>query len=152
MGFYCRVLEEGEIGAGDSIELVESDPQAVTIAELIRVYLYETHEPASLKRALASRSLSEPWRMYLEKMLKKAELVSGPHGWEGFRSFIVHSRVPESETITSFYLKPQDGGPLPPFLAGQFLTFRLNIPEHPTPGHAGRIRCLTARITRITIE
>ena len=133
MGFYCRVLEEGEVSAGDSIELVEGDNGAVTIAEFIRVYLYESHEPASLKRVLASRFLSEPWRMYLEKMLKKAEPVRGPHGWEGFRAFVVESKVPESETITSFYLKPQDGEPLPPYMPGQFLTFRLTMPEHPTP-------------------
>ena len=133
MGFYCRVLEEGEVGAGDSIELVEGDNDAVTIAEFIRVYLYESHEPASLKRVLASRFLSEPWRTYLEKMLKKAEPVRGPDGWEGFRAFVVERKVPESETITSFYLKPQDGEPLPPYLPGQFLTFRLSMPQHPTP-------------------
>ena len=133
MGFYCRVLEEGEIGAGDSIELVEGDKNAVTIAEFIRVYLYESHEPASLKRILASRYLSEPWRSYLEKMLKKVEPVKRPRGWEGFRPFIVDKKVLESGTITSFYLKPQDGESLPPFLPGQFLTFRLNLPNHPTP-------------------
>jgi len=133
MGFYCRVLEEGEVSAGDSIELVEGDNGAVTIAEFIRVYLYEAHEPASLKRVLASRFLSEPWRMYLEKMLKKAEPVRGPHGWEGFRAFLVESKVSESETITSFYLKPQDGEPLPPYMPGQFLTFRLKVPEHSIP-------------------
>lgn len=105
MGFYCRVLEEGDVGAGDSIEFVESDDGAATIAEFIRVYLYESHEPASLQRVLASRFLSEPWRMYLEKMLKKAEPVRGPRGWEGFRAFVVESKVPESETITSFYIK-----------------------------------------------
>ena len=133
MGFYCRVLEEGEIGAGDDIELVERDKGASTIAEFIRVYLYESHEPASLKRVLASKELSEPWREYLEKMLKKAEPVKGPRGWEGFRAFIVESKVPETETITSFYLKPEDGDSLPPYMPGQFLTFRLNMPEHPTP-------------------
>lgn len=133
MGFYCRVLEEGEVGAGDAIELVDTENGAVTIAEFIRVYLYEAHEPASLKRVLASRFLSNPWRTYLEKMLKKAEPVRGPHGWEGFRVFLVESKVPESETITSFYLKPQDAEPLQPYMPGQFLTFRLNLPEHATP-------------------
>ena len=133
MGFYCRVLEEGEVGAGDPIERVDRDDGASTIAEFIRVYLYESHEPASLKHVLASRELSEPWREYLEKMLKKAEPVKGPRGWEGFRAFIVDSKVSENETITSFYLKPEDGEPLTPYMPGQFLTFRLNMPEHPTP-------------------
>ncbi len=133
MGFYLRVLEEGEIGSGDPLELVEHDESSVTIAEFIRVYLFESHEPASLKRVLSSRDLSEPWRAYLEKMLKKAEPVSGPDGWEGFRAFVVDRQVPESETITSFYLVPEDGEPLPAYLPGQFLTFRLLIPGHSSP-------------------
>jgi len=133
MGFYCRVLEEGEVGAGDSIELVERDDHSVTMAEFIRVYLHETHEPASLERVLASRDLGEAWRVYLEKMLEKARPVMGPRGWEGFRGFMVDRKVPESETITSFYLKPQDGKPLPSYMPGQFLTFRVNIPEHSRP-------------------
>ena len=133
MGFYCRVLEEGEVGAGDSIERVERDEHSVTIADFIRVYLYESHEPSSLKRVLASKDLGEAWRVYLEKMLKKAEPVIGRRGWEGFRAFSVDRCVPESETITSFYLKPQDGEPLPSYMPGQFLTFRLTMPEHPAP-------------------
>ncbi|MFQ6023957.1 MAG: MOSC domain-containing protein [Acidiferrobacterales bacterium] len=133
MGFYCRVLEEGAVGAGDAIELIERDDGSVTMAEFIQVYLHESHEPESLKRVLASRDLGEPWRVYLEKMLKKAEPVMGPRGWEGFRAFSVDRKVPESETITSFYLKPQDGEALPAYLPGQFLTFRLSIPEHPKP-------------------
>ena len=133
MGFYCRVLEEGEVGAGDAIELVERDDNSVTIAEFIKVYLHESHEPESLRRVLASRDLGGAWRVYLEKMLKKVEPVMGPRGWEGFRPLLVDRKVPESETITSFYLKPQDSEPLPPYMPGQFLTFQLSMPEHPKP-------------------
>lgn len=133
MGFYFRVLEEGEIGAGDAIELVERDEDSVTIAEFVRVYLHDSHDPASLRRVLASRDLGDAWRLYVEKMLKKAEPVTGPAGWEGFRTFIVDRKVPESETITSFYLKPKDSEPLPTYLPGQFLTFRLQVLGHPKP-------------------
>ena len=85
MGFYFRVLEEGEIGAGDAIELIESDEHSATIAEFIHIYLHDSHNPASLKHVLASRDLGEAWRGYLEKMLNKAEPVTRPNGWEGFR-------------------------------------------------------------------
>ena len=133
MGFYLRVLEEGELGAGDSLELVERDESSVTIAEFIRIYLFESHEPESLRRVLSSRNVSEPWQAYFEKMLKKAEPVLGPDGWEGFRPFVVDRKVPESEGITSFYLAPEDGEALPDYLPGQFLTFRLVIPGHSKP-------------------
>lgn len=52
-----------------------------------------------------------------------------------FQSFKVDRKVFEntSGSICSFYLKPEHGNPLPTFLPGQFLTFRLNIyPLRPT--------------------
>ena len=48
--------------------------------------------------------------------------------WQGFRKFEVQKKQPEGGDICSFYLKPHDGRPLPPFKAGQFLTFKLDIP------------------------
>ena len=50
---------------------------------------------------LASRDLGDAWKVYLKKMLKKAEPVTGPKGWEGFRTLVVERKVKESETITS---------------------------------------------------
>jgi ferredoxin-NADP reductase/MOSC domain-containing protein YiiM len=133
LGFYLRVIEEGEVGAGDIIERVDTDGRSVTIAEFIHIYLHETHDPDSIRRVLVSRDLGDAWCIYLEKMLEKAGPTPGPSGWEGYRTFIVDRRAPESETITSFYLVPEDGGPLPPFKPGQFLTFRLVIPGQSKP-------------------
>lgn len=47
------------------------------------------------------------------------------HGWEGFKPFVVKRKVAESACITSFYLEPEDGHPLQPHLAGQYLTVRV---------------------------
>ncbi|MGD8615266.1 MAG: MOSC domain-containing protein [Gammaproteobacteria bacterium] len=110
LGFYLRVIEAGEIGAGDAIERVDTDGRSVTLAEFIHIYLHETHDPDSLRRVLASRDLGDTWRIYLEKMLEKAEPRPGPGGWKGYRTFVVDRKVPESDTITSFYLVPEDGG------------------------------------------
>ncbi|MEA3411180.1 MAG: MOSC domain-containing protein [Pseudomonadota bacterium] len=132
-GFYFRVLEEGQIGAGDVMERIDTDPNSVTIAEFIHIYLHETHEPQSLDRLLASRDLGKAWRDYLKKMLEKARPTPGPISWNGYRTFFVDRKVPESETITSFYLIPEDGQVIHPFKPGQFLTFRLEIPGQPNP-------------------
>ncbi len=35
-GFYLRVLEEGELGAGDAIQLVSRDPAAPTVDQAVR--------------------------------------------------------------------------------------------------------------------
>ena len=133
LGFYLRVVEEGETGAGDMIERVDTDGRSVTIAEFIHIYLHETHDPDSLRRVLGSRDLGDAWRIYLEKMLEQAGPTPGPGGWKGYRTFIVARKVRESETITSFYLVPEDGSPLPPFKPGHFLTFRLDIPGQSKP-------------------
>ena len=51
---------------------------------------------------------------------------------EQFRQFEVVRRVEENDIISSFYLRPADGGALVPFKPGQYLTFRL-------PAEAGPI-------------
>ena len=47
------------------------------------------------------------------------------HGWTGFKPFRVVRTAPESEVITSFYLQPTDGGGLPEFKPGQYITIRV---------------------------
>ncbi|MEK9723806.1 MAG: 2Fe-2S iron-sulfur cluster-binding protein [Rhodospirillaceae bacterium] len=54
-------------------------------------------------------------------------------GWDGYRTFVVDRKEPESETITSFYLVPGDGGALPAYRPGQFLGFTLDVPGRMTP-------------------
>mgnify|MGYP003489223024 FL=1 len=51
----------------------------------------------------------------------------GSAAWNGYRSFRVARKEFEDglHSVASFYLVPEDGKPLPPFLPGQFLTFQL---------------------------
>lgn len=70
------------------------------------------------------------------------DATPGP-AWEGFREFTVTRREYEDKdrSICSFYLKPLDGKPLPAFRPGQFLTFRLSLPD-PVSGEARNVvRC-----------
>jgi len=60
------------------------------------------------------------------------EQKSAPGGWNGYRKFVVEQKTPESEIISSFYLRPADGGPLPTFRPGQYLTVRVDHPATPT--------------------
>lgn len=61
-----------------------------------------------------------------------AEQKAKTGGWNGYRSLVVDRKVPESEIVTSFYLKPADGEPLPDFLPGQYITVRIDHPTTPT--------------------
>jgi ferredoxin-NADP reductase/DMSO/TMAO reductase YedYZ heme-binding membrane subunit len=53
--------------------------------------------------------------------------------WSGWRQFALEKRVTESATITSFYLRPEDGKPLLPYRPGQFLTIEVRIPGQADP-------------------
>lgn len=61
-----------------------------------------------------------------KEMYEKAEQQNG--GWSGFRNFVVDRKVEESEVITSFYLKPEDGGPIASYEPGQFISVKLSVP------------------------
>src|SRR5690606_5129246 len=63
--------------------------------------------------------------IYREQQLKQG-------GWNGYRRFVVDRKVPESDIVTSFYLKPADGEPLPDYLPGQYITVRIDHPHTPT--------------------
>ena len=61
-----------------------------------------------------------------------APQVTAPSAaWAGLRTFQVERKVVEdaAEQVCSFYLTPEDGKPLAPFLPGQFLTFALAVPS-----------------------
>lgn len=58
-------------------------------------------------------------------------LATADGGWTGWRDFIVEKVQHESEIISSFTLRPKDGGPVIRHKPGQYLTFWLEIPGHP---------------------
>jgi uncharacterized protein len=64
---------------------------------------------------------------------KRLESEKAKLSWNGFRKFRILSKEKETKDITSFYLAPHDGKPLPRFLPGQYLTFQLQIPGQAQP-------------------
>ncbi len=56
--------------------------------------------------------------------------AAAPGGWTGWRDFVVESKQRESDIITSFVLRPRDGGPVIRHRPGQYLTFWLEVPGH----------------------
>ncbi|QVY61994.1 NO-inducible flavohemoprotein [Cytobacillus gottheilii] len=66
------------------------------------------------------------------EMYKEAK--EQPGGWDRFRNFIVERKVKESDVITSFYLKPEDGLDIASYQAGQYLTVRVQ-PDGDTYTH-----------------
>jgi MOSC domain-containing protein YiiM len=72
MGFYLRVLNEGEIGAGDAVEIEERAEDSLTIAEFHGIYTSGRDDAAELRRMLAAPGLPDSWREWVERRLAEA--------------------------------------------------------------------------------
>jgi MOSC domain-containing protein YiiM len=72
VGFYLRVLREGEVGAGDAFERIEECPERVSVREMSRLLFFEPENLEGAKRALRVRALSPGWRNSFEDHLAKA--------------------------------------------------------------------------------
>jgi ferredoxin-NADP reductase len=131
VGFYFRVLEEGEVGAGDAIELIGRDPADMSVREVNDLLFFNTEDLEGTRKALSIPALSHGWKGSFEERLVKAD--SSKEAPKGFRDLVVARKEAESETIISFYLTPVDGAPLETYLPGQFLSFELKIPDQPEP-------------------
>ena len=70
-GWYFAVVEEGEIGAGDTIERVHRDPHDLTVADIARLYLHERDNRAMMQRAFTHESLPARWRAYFQERLEQ---------------------------------------------------------------------------------
>jgi MOSC domain-containing protein YiiM len=68
-GFYFAVLREGELAAGDSIELIPSSQDRVSVAEITRLYSSGAAEQEQLRRVSALSGLPEGWREYFRARL-----------------------------------------------------------------------------------
>ena len=137
-GFYFRVLEEGEVGAGDKIVRVMQGPEGITVTE-VDALLYKPGHPADrLERALRIPALSTGWRDSFKALPEKAlspGAITGNAGlaraaspnpaWAGFRPLRVTGKTRESNNVTSLRLEPADGRSLAAGLPGQFAVLRL---------------------------
>jgi MOSC domain-containing protein YiiM/ferredoxin-NADP reductase len=141
-GFYLRVLEEGEVGAGDAIVPIARGPERMTVAE-VNALLYFSHHPREqLERALRIPALSPGWRWSFDALLRSQDSHSGATGnaglmpasaaqtaVPGFRPLRVSQIDRECIDVISLSLQPMEGRRLTTPLPGQFVVLRLR----PTP-------------------
>ncbi|HTJ01952.1 MAG TPA: MOSC and FAD-binding oxidoreductase domain-containing protein [Methylovirgula sp.] len=136
-GFYFRVLQEGEVGAGDEITKVGEAHERMTVAD-VNALLYSPHHPhEDLERALRIAALSPGWRASFEALLKSSAtgVGSGNAGLApaaaahpaapGFRPLTVTAIDHEAADVLSLTLQSADRQPLPAALPGQYVVLRL---------------------------
>jgi ferredoxin-NADP reductase/MOSC domain-containing protein YiiM len=144
-GFYFRVLQEGEVGAGDDIVKMVDGPERITVADVDGLLYLPGRSRKELQRALRVPALSKGWQgsfhAMLEQDLSSKTKVGNPGlayeeqapAWPGFRQMRVASIHKESDNVTSFVLDPVDGQPLGKFQAGQFVVLRLLVDPSKPP-------------------
>jgi ferredoxin-NADP reductase/MOSC domain-containing protein YiiM len=143
-GFYFRVLQEGEVGAGDDIAKIADGPERISVAEVDALLYLPGHSREQLQHALRIPALSKGWQGSFQAMLQQdlsSKTTVGNPGltneeqapaWPGFRQMRVANIQKESDSVTSFLLKPIDGQALPLCQAGQFVVLRLLVdPDKP---------------------
>jgi len=135
-GFYFRVLQEGEVGAGDEIVKVGDAKERMTVVE-INALLYSPNHPRDrLERALRIEALSPGWRSSFELLLQnQATAGRGNAGLApaeaahpavpGFRPFAVTAIDQESADVLSLTLESLDRQQLQTALPGQYVVLRL---------------------------
>lgn len=72
-GFYFAVLKEGEVEAGDVIELQERDGNDIAVSDITRLYAFEKDDLVTLRRAVGLEALSASWREYFQNRIQKLE-------------------------------------------------------------------------------
>jgi ferredoxin-NADP reductase/MOSC domain-containing protein YiiM len=144
-GFYFRVLQEGEIGAGDDIEQVAAGPERMTVSGVNALLYKPGHPLREIERALRIPALSAGWRASFRALLDQAQsagavtgnpgltaAASPPPAWAGFRPLAVARKERESASVISLTLEPTDGHTLATALPGQFVVLRLRpAPDAP---------------------
>ena len=133
-GFYLRVLQEGDVSAGDEIVKIGEAEERMSVTQ-VNALLYSAHHPPDhLERALRIEALSPGWRRSFEALLKDGAKGGNPGlaaaaaanaVVPGFRPLKVSAVEPESADVLSVSFTSADGQPLHPALPGQFLVLRL---------------------------
>jgi ferredoxin-NADP reductase/MOSC domain-containing protein YiiM/ferredoxin len=132
-GFYFRVLEEGEVQAGDEIIKLAAGPEQITVVEVDALLYLPGHPRQQLLRALRIPALSPGWQASFRALLEGEPgagntgltAASPPPAWPGFRRLKVTGIERESDSVISIRFEDPDGAALPPARPGQYLTLRI---------------------------
>ena len=140
-GFYFRVLEEGEVGAGDEIVKVGEAKVRMTVAEINALLYSPDHARDQLLRALRIEALSPGWRSSFDALLQSR--TSGNAGLmpeaaahpakPGFLPLVVTAIEQESADVFSLTMQRPDGQPLQIAMPGQYVVLRLQRTARDSP-------------------
>jgi len=136
-GFYFRVLEEGEVQAGDDIVKLSSGPEQMAVADVDALLYLPGRTRQGLLRALRIPALSPGWQGSFRALLDEDSgsgnaglaVTSPPPAWPGFRQLAVTAITRESDSAISIRFEDPTDAPVPAARPGQYLTLRVQPDE-----------------------
>lgn len=136
-GFYFRVIQEGDVGAGDDIVNVGQAAERMTVAETNALLYSPGHPRVRLEGALRMDALSHGWRASFEALLQgRAGAATGGNAGlvpavashpapPGFLPLGITAVEWESDDVISLTMRHRQGHPLPSAEPGQFVVVRM---------------------------
>ena len=119
-GFYFRVLEEGEVGAGDEITKVADGPERITVAGIDALLYLPNPSHEELERSLRVPALSQGWKTSLKAIAEQKTSEGGnrgltassgpPPAWPGFRPLRVARVDREAANVVSLSIEHMEAG------------------------------------------
>jgi MOSC domain-containing protein YiiM len=70
-GIYFRVLQEGEVQAGDAIELINRDKNNIKVKDIVRMLVHDNEDIKMLQRALRLEALPEGLRHHFRQKIER---------------------------------------------------------------------------------
>ncbi|WP_310774229.1 MOSC and FAD-binding oxidoreductase domain-containing protein [Mycobacterium sp. Z3061] len=133
-GFYCRVISEGGVQAGDDIVRTRRGRHELTVADVDALLYLPDRDPEQLRKVVDVPELSPGWQQSFTEMLAApGDAAAAPITPSGFRRLRVIATRRESPSVLSITLTSEDGTALLPALPGQYLTVRI-------PGETAQVR------------
>lgn len=134
-GFYFRVITEGLVRAGDDIVLTRPGRHQLSVADVDALLYLPDRNVDQLRKVVEVPALSPGWQQSFRDLLVAPTQppIAVEPGWIGFRRLRVTATHPESPTVMSIRLEPDDGGSLPTPLPGQYLTVKVPGAGDPPP-------------------
>src|SRR4051812_7073748 len=140
-GFYCRVITEGKVQAGDDIVRPRRGRHELSVSDIDALLYLPDRNIDQLRKVVDVAALSPGWQQSFHELLAAHESsgVAGvppigvEPGWNGFRVLRVIAVQRESPSVLSIRLGADDSAPLPSGLPGQYLTVRIPGAAEPAP-------------------
>lgn len=144
-GFYMRVLEEGEIAAGDAITKVADGPERMSVTEADALVYLPHPDPAAVQRALRIEAFAPGWKIAFRTLAEQFAGRGWDEGkgiirnagdraaWDGFMPMRVQAVRHPADHVVELDLRGQDAAAGAGAQAGQFITVRVLVADGAAP-------------------